>query len=52
MLDELNAQDEVASMMEDNEVMDQLEEIGRKQRADRGESLVEEEQAAAQAEEV
>ena len=30
MLDELNAQDEVASMMEDNEVMDQLEEIGRK----------------------
>ena len=29
---ELNAQDEVASMMEDNEVMDQLEEIGREQR--------------------
>ena len=29
MLDELNAQDMVASMMEDNEVMDQLEEIGR-----------------------
>ena len=29
---ELNAQDEVASMMEDDEVMDQLEEIGREQR--------------------
>ena len=35
---ELNAQDEVASMMDDDEVMDQLEEIGRKQRADMGES--------------
>ena len=31
MFDELNAQDQVASMMEDNEVMDQLEEIGRSQ---------------------
>ena len=30
---ELNAQDEVASMMEDNEINDQLEEIGKEQRA-------------------
>ena len=43
MLDELNAQDMVASMMEDNEVMDQLEEIGRDQRVKRGESVDEEE---------
>ena len=35
MLDELNAQDEVASMLDDHEVMDQLEEIGRMQRSDR-----------------
>ena len=34
MLGELHAQDEVASMMEDNEVMDQLEEIGRTQRGE------------------
>ena len=32
VFEELNAQDEVASMMEDDEVMDQLEEIGREQR--------------------
>ena len=43
MLDELNAQDMVASMMEDNEVMDQLEEIGRDQRVKMGESVDEEE---------
>ena len=40
MLAELNAQDEVASMMEDNEVMEQLEEIGRIQRSDQGEEMV------------
>ena len=36
MLDELNAQDEVANMLEDDEVMGQLEEIGRMQRSEPG----------------
>ena len=36
ILDALNAQDEVASMEEDEEMMGQLEEIGHKQRQERG----------------
>ena len=38
-LNQLNAQDEVASMMEDDEVLDQLEDIGRSQRINAGEKV-------------
>lgn len=38
ILDQLNAQDEVASMMDDKEVQDQLDEIEEAQRIELGES--------------